>query len=112
MGNENIVIAGVGGVLVAKRARDEGLGATLMGRAAQSMRAHGGIAFGYLGCREDVAPFYQACGWHRVAARERSLGRDGKPVVNPPGQPLLVLPVGSPITAWPNGDVDLRGRAW
>ena len=64
-----------------------------MNRVAESMTDAGGIAFGYLGCREDVVSFYTACGWTRVSAAERSIGRAGQSVLDPPGQPLLVLPV-------------------
>lgn len=109
---EDIVIAGVGGVLISEQARGQGLGAQLMGRAALSMRDHGGIAFGYLGCREDVVPFYAACGWRRIVAGERSVGRNEEPVADPPGQPLLILPVDASFQSWPHGYIDLRGRAW
>jgi len=44
--------------------------------------------------------------------RSRSLDRLGQPGDDPPGQPLLVLPVEDEIAAWSTGTVDLRGRAW
>ena len=112
VGGETVVIAGVGGVLVSHNVRGHRLGADLMQRAAQSIRAHEGIEFGYLGCREEVVPFYLSCGWSRICVGERSLGRTGEPVVDPPGQPILILPIAAPLEAWPDGDVDLRGRAW
>lgn len=110
VGGAETAIAGVGGVLVSDRARGQQLGQRLMAAAAQAMADAGGIDFGYLGCREEVVPFYTACGWRRISAAERSIGRDGRPVDDPPGQPLLVLPIAS--RTWPDGDVDLRGRAW
>lgn len=58
VGTEIVVVAGVGGVLITKGVRGHGLGALLMGWAAQSMIDHGGIGFGYLGCREPVVGFY------------------------------------------------------
>ena len=111
VGERNVVIAGVGGVLVAETARGLRLGEQLMRTAVASMRDAGDIEFGYLGCREEVVPFYQFCGWRRVAAVERSLNRAGVPSIDPPGQPLLVLPLDSTLR-WPDGDIDLRGRAW
>lgn len=111
VGERDVTIAGVGGVLVSDGARALRLGQRLMHRAVASMKDAGGIEFGYLGCREAVAPFYQACGWTRVAAVERSLDREGRPTRDPAGQPLLVIPLGS-SQQWPGGDVDLRGRAW
>ena len=112
VGGEHVVIAGAGGVLAEPVARGQRLGERLMTALAQSMADAGGIDFGYLGCREEVVPFYEACGWHRISAAERSIGRDGAPVEDPPGQPLLILPIASPRAAWPTGLVDLRGRAW
>lgn len=112
VGGATVAIAGVGGVLISGTARGRGLGTDLMRRAARSMRDHGGVAFGYLGCREGVVPFYAACGWTRIHAGERSIGRAGEAVVDPRGQPLLILPIGAPLESWPEGDIDLRGRAW
>ena len=111
VGTETLAIAGVGGVLISADARGMHLGRELMSRAAQSMRDRGRVAFGYLGCREHVVPFYESCGWKRIRALERSVGRHGNPVVQEPGPPILVLPI-APFAMWPDGDIDLRGRAW
>ncbi|MFB7251910.1 GNAT family N-acetyltransferase [Microbacterium sp. NPDC056234] len=107
-----VAIAGVGGVLISARARGRRLGERLMAHAMRSMRDAGGIDFGYLGCREEVVPFYESCGWRRIRTAERSIGRDGMPVEDEPGQPLLVLPIEREFGTWPVGTVDLRGRAW
>jgi aminoglycoside 2'-N-acetyltransferase I len=112
VGDREMVIAGVGGVMVSYRARGERLGGRLMNRAEESMTDAGGISFGYLGCREEVVSFYTVCGWTRIFAAERSIGRAGQPVFDPPGQPLLVLPIEHRLASWPGGEVDLRGRAW
>lgn len=111
VGQRDVVIAGVGGVLVANAARGLRLGERLMGTAVASMKDAEDIEFGYLGCREAVVPFYESCGWTRVRAAERSLDRMGKPSMDPPGQPLLVYSLGA-STEWPEGEIDLRGRAW
>lgn len=108
----DVVIAGVGGVLISDDARGAGLGERLITRAAESMKAAGGIDFGYLGCRESVVPFYVSCGWSRISAVECSLDRTGHPVADPPGQPLLILPIDRNLEDWPEGDIHLRGRAW
>nr|WP_314843223.1 GNAT family N-acetyltransferase [uncultured Microbacterium sp.] len=112
VGQDELVIAGLGGVLIAQSARGDRLGSRLMRRAAEAMEAAGGVAFGYLGCREEVAAFFEACGWSRIAAGESSISRAGRPVHEPPGPPLLVLPVERGLETWPDGEVDLRGRAW
>lgn len=112
VGSHEVVVAGVGGVLVSVRERGHRLGERLLRSAAESMAEAGGIAFGYLGCREEVVSFYAACGWTRISTSERSISRTGLPVLDPPGQPLFVLPVDEPVQAWPDGEIDLRGRAW
>ena len=112
VGDAEVAIAGVGGVLISRLARGKRLGGRMLADAARSMRDAGGIDFGYLGCREEVVPFYESCGWHRIRARERSIGREEIPVEDEPGQPLLVLPVERELASWPAGTVDLRGRAW
>lgn len=111
VGTQILAIAGVGGVLISADARGTRLGSELMSWAAQSMRDGGRVAFGYLGCRDQVVPFYASCGWKKIRARERSVGCDGEPVEQEPGPPILVLPI-APFEMWPDGDIDLRGRAW
>lgn len=112
VGGAAVVIAGVGGVLVTEAWRGRGLGARLMEAAAQSMRETADIEFGYLGCREGVVPFYTACGWRRITATERFIGRDGAPSEEGAEAPLLILPIGRLFEDWPDGEIDLRGRAW
>lgn len=110
VGTEVVAIAGVGGVLISADARGVRLGGELMGWAEQSMRDHDQPAFDYLGCREQVVPFYASCGWRRIYAREKSIGRDGESVVDELGPSILILPI-APLESWPKGAVDLRGRA-
>lgn len=83
-----------------------------MASAAQSMKSASGIAFGYLGCREEVVSFYTSCDWSRISAAELSIDTSNRPSAAPPGQPLLILPVDVGVANWPDGAVDLRGRAW
>ena len=49
--------------------------------------------------------------WTWIHAREKSVGRDGEPVVDEPGQPIVIRPI-TALEPWPEGDIDLRGRAW
>lgn len=112
VGTHEVVIAGVGGVLVSDDVRGQRCGERLMRRAVSTMSDAGGIDFGYLGCREEVVEFYRSCGWVRISAAERSIGRAGQAVFDPLGQPLLVRPIEASLASWPDGDIDLRGRAW
>ena len=112
VGASSIGVAGVGGMLVAPEWRGTGLGNRLLGAARRSMLDAGGIAFGYLGCREEVVGFYTACRWHRISVSETWVDRTGVLRSAPPGGPILILPVGARLSDWPAGAVDLRGRAW
>lgn len=112
VGDAEVTVAGVGGVLIAGNARGTGTGRALMARTATTMADAVGIRFGYLGCREEVVPFYASCGWHRLSVPERSIGRDGSLTHQEAGPPILVLPIESALDEWPEGPVDLRGRAW
>lgn len=95
VGDGVIEIAGVGGVLISEGARGMRLGEQLMHAARRAMLDVEGIQFGYLGCREEVVPFYRACGWHRISAVEHSVSRDRSAIEEPPGQPLFIMPVES-----------------
>ena len=111
VGDTTVTVAGTGGVLVSPRDRGMGLGGRIMDRLADSVRSGTDVEFGYLGCREEVVPFYESCGWQRIRAAERYIGCDGRPITQPPGPPLLVLPLRPGVT-WPDGSIDLRGRCW
>lgn len=108
--DREVRVGGVGGVLVASHARGLGLGIRMLHAAQHAMSAE--VDFGYLGCREEVVPFYQAAGWHRIRVRERSLSRvDGSMVVTET-DPVLICPAARAVTDWPAGDVDLVGTPW
>lgn len=112
VGARPVTIAGVGGVLVAPSGRGHHVGQRLMRSAVDSMRVHSDAEFGYLGCDESVVPFYVSCGWQRIVAAERSIGRGGQPTQSTQGEPLLVMPLRGTEQPWPAGEIDLRGRPW
>ena len=112
VGETEVTVAGVGGVLVSAAARGHGVGRQVMRATRESFADAGDIDFGFLGCREDVVEFYVSCGWLRIEAVERSSDRDGRPQRYEAGPPMLVFPVNRQAASWPRGTVDLRGRAW
>lgn len=113
VGKSPVAVAGTGGVLTDKSARGSGYGRAAMEGAQLAMRSHRDIHFGYLGCREEIVPFYESVGWHRIKAIERSVSRlDQTTSVVAENAPLLICPAGRPIEDWPSGDVDLRGTPW
>jgi aminoglycoside 2'-N-acetyltransferase I len=113
VGGDVVAVAGTGGVLVDESRRGTGLGRQAMQHAQQAMRDESAVEFGYLGCREQVVPFYQSTGWHRIYATERHASRlDLQAVVTSTGSPLLIHPVRNGTAEWPTGDIDLRGAPW
>lgn len=113
VGDREVVIAGVGGVLVAPDARGTSLGRRLMDAAVDAMHRGEGVDFGYLGCREAVASFYASCGWSRVEVEERCVDRvTGEVTTDPYGAPHFIRGVLCSEPEWPSGRVDLRGRPW
>lgn len=111
VGSSDVCVAGTGGVLVHPRRRGEGIGRSVMSHAQDAMRRDSRIDFGYLGCRDEVVPFYESTGWVRVNATERhvSMTEPGSTEVLSEG-PILVFPASGAV--WPPGDIDLRGTPW
>lgn len=113
VGGQETTVAGTGGVLVDQSCRGVGLGREAMRHAQQAMRDHGGVDFGYLGCREHVVPFYESTGWDRIHATERHVSRvDQHSVVVAVDTPILIYPVGKQTSQWPLGDINLRETPW
>lgn len=115
VGARDVAVAGTGGVLVHPGWRSDGVGRRVMTHAQQAMRDDDRVDFGYLGCREEVASFYERTGWSRVNAVERHLSMvDANETVTTSAGPILVFAAGSGADAdvWPPGDIDLRGTPW
>lgn len=115
VGARDIAVAGTGGVLVHPGWRSAGVGRRAMTHAQQAMRDDDRVDFGYLGCREEVASFYERTGWSRVTAVERHVSMtDASVTVTSPEGPILVVAAHSQADAdsWPQGDIDLRGTPW
>lgn len=112
VGEGDVLVGGTGGVLVSPRHRGTGLGSRLMRAACAALaRDPLEVQFGYLGCREEVVPFYESAGWQRVFTTERSLSRvDNSSQVS--DGPLLISAGLKPLEAWPQGQIDLRGTPW
>lgn len=111
VGSAEVCVAGTGGVLVHPDSRGEGIGRSVMSHAQDAMRGDSRIDFGYLGCRDEVVPFYGSTGWLRVEATERhvSMTDPDSTLVSSEG-PILVFPTSDAV--WPQGDIDLRGTPW
>jgi GNAT superfamily N-acetyltransferase len=113
VGTHDVLVAGTGGVLVDRRFRGTGLGRRTMREAQRAMREEADADFGYLGCRNEVVPFYESAGWVKVLATERCLSRtDQTSVIVSHGEPKLICSSIRQTGEWPDGDIDLRGTPW
>lgn len=112
-GSQPVTVAGTGGVLVAPAHRGTGLGRRLMAAAQRASRTVAPADYGYLGCREEVVPFYLSCGYTRIHATERHLSRlDQVTVLESAGTPVLVCSGTVQASTWPTGLIDLGGAPW
>lgn len=103
----SIPVGDVGLVAVDPDRRGRGTGAVLLGRAAAVLHDLA-LPFGFLTCGERVVPFYEACGWMRVANPTRMIRADGRVQVY--GGAVMVLPVRAARATWPAaGRVDRNG---
>ena len=68
VGDHDVLVAGTGGVLVLPSHRGQGLGVQLLAEAQDAARSTAPADYGYLGCREEVVPFYESCGYKRLEA--------------------------------------------
>lgn len=113
VGDQPVTVAGTGGVLVSPSHRGTGLGQQLMAAAQQAHRTAAPADYGYLGCREEIVPFYLSCGYTRIHATERCLSRlDQVAVVESTDAPLLICSATKETSAWPSGVIDLGGTPW
>jgi len=93
VGQNDVIVAGIGGVLVHTHWRRHGIGAQLIRAAQITLRDKMAAEFGYLGCRPSIVGFYEAAGWRRVHATERSTSRlDRTTILTTSDDPILICP--------------------
>lgn len=112
VGARSLQIAGVGAVCTAPDVQRRGLGRELFAQLHAFLLAQPGLDFAFLECREGIAGFYEAAGFHRVHQAVRCLDPDSGEWEKSTG-PKMVKPVGKPLSDWPQeGLIDLRGMPW
>lgn len=107
-----VTIAGTGGILVDKAYRNLGIARQLLQHLQKASAFQLGTAFGYLGCREAVVPFYEACGYVRIDAEEQSLNRLTRQPEVSKGTPIMICAGLHQVSEFPNGIIDLQGVPW
>lgn len=112
VGEEEVIVAGVGGVLTGAASRGQGVGRDVIHALQEAMRGLAPADFGLLGCRTEVVPFYKSCGFTLIESAIRDVSpRDAMTVIES-GGPTLICAGTKPVESWPEGTVDLRGLPW
>lgn len=113
VGNQQILIAGTGGVLIKPSCRQSGVGQKLLSRLQEANRTLAPVDFGYLGCREEVVPFYESCNYTRITATERYVSDDDQTtLIEHTGSPIMICSGMKGVDDWPVGLIDLCGTPW
>ncbi|HFR3770424.1 TPA: GNAT family N-acetyltransferase [Streptococcus suis] len=112
VGAEECLVAGIGGVLIAPEFRGKGLGRDMMTRLLEENTQTLVVDFSYLGCREEVVPYYEACGFYRINRMEilidRLTGKEQQQI----SATIMIASAKKGKKDFPEGDIDLKGRAW
>jgi aminoglycoside 2'-N-acetyltransferase I len=107
-----VLIAGTGGVITRNDARGTGVGRQVLATLQEANRKFAPADFGFLGCREEVVPFYEACGYKRVHQLTMDISpQDAMTVLKSHG-PTMICAGTKPVSRWPEGIINLRGLPW
>lgn len=112
VGGQEVVVAGTGGVLVDSAYRQQGVAQQLLWHLQRASVDLLAVAYGYLGCREGIVPFYEASGYVRIDAVEHSLERITHQSVIAAGTPIMICDGTESASTFPTGIIDLQGLPW
>ncbi len=70
VGNGEVRVGGIGGVVTVPSARFKGHARAVIQAALDFMREEWGAEFGFLFCLDRMIPFYEKLGWHKVVDTE------------------------------------------
>jgi aminoglycoside 2'-N-acetyltransferase I len=111
VGDVDVLVAGVGEVATAPGLQGSGVGRRMMAELQRVLKSEAPVSFGILQCGDQVLGFYESTGWQRIDVLVRAIHPDSgqwDTVINN----VLITPGMLPISAWPEGPVDLRGLLW
>jgi GNAT superfamily N-acetyltransferase len=107
VGETEITVGGLGGVVTVPEAQRRGLARQVVKRATSVMEVDWQVDAGLLFCLPRMIHYYQALGWEVVDAPvliEAEAGKISSPM------PVMVLPFKG--IRWPSGTIDLGSRPW
>ena len=107
VGEQPVVVGGIGGVVTVGAAHGRGYATTALRAACEYMRERLHANFGLLFCFDKLVPFYERLGWQLInvpVAVEQPSGPTQMPLNT------MVLPLGE--QQWPPGPVELDSLPW
>lgn len=107
VGNQAIIVAGVGGVATHPEWQKRGFASQLLNASKIFMSADLQVPFGLLLCADEKKHFYAGCGWQPVA-QALQYHQDGQRRT----LPTLVMVQPLSDQTWPDGEIDLCGLPW
>ncbi len=111
VGDADVLVAGVGEVATAPGLQGSGVGRRLMAELQRVLKTGVPVSFGILQCGDQVLGFYESTGWQRIDGPVRAIHPDSGQWETITSN-VLITPGELPISAWPEGAVDLRGLLW
>jgi aminoglycoside 2'-N-acetyltransferase I len=112
VGPNEVLTAGTGGVITREDARGIGVGRQVLAALQEANREFAPAEYGFLGCRKEVVPFYEACGYTRLHQLTIDVSpQDAMTVIRSNG-PTMICAGTKPISSWPEGTINLRGLPW
>lgn len=112
VGDQTVLIAGIGAVAVLPDMQGQQLGRHLLGRLQDILKDEVPVSFGFLQCRDAVVEFYAKAGLTRVKHLVRSFDPDHRRWQTDDAA-AMILPALSSVEDWPRGGlIDLMGMPW
>lgn len=109
VGETDQLVADLGLFAVRRDAQRRNLGSELLAELAKLLNELA-VPFGFLGCRDELVPFYSRNGWQRLPGVTVRHGAPWEPREQLRfDEPLFVLPVMADLADWPAGDIDRNG---
>jgi predicted acetyltransferase len=107
VGEDSVIVAGIGGVATRLKWQKHGFSSSLLQSAAEFIRVEMKVPFGLLICDDKLQKFYSKNGWRKVADSLWFIQEDQH---LPLKSCVMVIPLTN--QKWPQGEIDLCGLPW
>ncbi|MGL4608428.1 MAG: GNAT family N-acetyltransferase [Trueperaceae bacterium] len=112
VGEQEVLIAGVGAVTTHPNFQGRGMGQQLFAELQKILLTKTPVDFAFLECREAVIGFYEKAGFTLHRQIVYCFHPDKQVWIDDDGAKML-MPIHKPLEAWDkDGRVDLRGTPW